>query len=74
MNKLIKEIVEQRLYENLKDSNRSKRRNEELSYLTNLYSELKKSNYRNITFTDFIPSVSLICITAILITILIMLM
>ena len=42
MNKLIKEIVEQRLYENLKDSNRSKRRNEELSYLTNLYSELKK--------------------------------
>ena len=73
MNKLIKEIVEQRLYENLKDSNRSKRRNEELSYLTNLYSELK-SNYRNITFTDFIPSVSLICITAIPITILIMLM
>lgn len=75
MNNNLKTEVEKRLYLILSyDKKTLGMYTDELKTLTNLYKELNKTNYKNITLTDLIPSICFICVTSILITVLIKLL
>lgn len=75
MNNNLKTEVEKRLYLILSyDKKTLGMYTDELKTLTILYKELNKTNYKNITLTDLIPSIFFICITSILITALIILL
>lgn len=70
---MLKEELEMKILL-LLQSNSSTTNSDELGQLIQLYRELNKSNYKNITFTDLLPSVSIICITSIIITFLVKLL
>lgn len=75
MSNKLKTELEKRLYMILKNKNNSSTySNDELKDLTELLREFNKSNYKNITFTDLLPSVAFLCATSILIAILIKLL